>query len=433
VTDDQRLGILEGFGLSGYQARAYLALLELGPTQAREVSERSGVPQGRVYDILEKLAQRGLVEVLPEAPRRFRAVPFEVFLERELRLHAERIDVLQRDREQLIQSMSPAQREAPATARGEYVVVRGRKGVLDRVAEVLGGAQRDVLLVGTDATLRRLRDEREVLERLAARGVRVRLLVAVEPASAEDVRACLALGVEVQHFGGLRGAFPAGLHVLLADGQRAVLYQHAADDAAARADDVALLMEHPQIVQGVRALAEAIWTLASPAAERLHQLAAEQPGAWAGQTILLVDDEPDIRQSLQELLESGLHGIRVASAESGEAALAWLQQQPVDLIITDYKMPGMNGLQLLEEAQKVAPGVSRIMITAFPDVRVATRAINEARVDHFFVKPLPDARVVDVVRDVLADRRSRQLRDEALARLLERAPAQGAGGVPPAV
>lgn len=430
--DDSRLAILEGFGLSGYQARAYLALLELGPSQAREVSERSGVPQGRVYDILEKLAQRGLVEVLPEAPRRFRAVAFEVFLERELKMHQERISTLERDRETLVTAMSPSG-EAVQGQRGEYAVVRGRKSVVDRVNEVLGGAQRDVLVVGTERAPKRIRGESEILQRLADRGVRVRLLVPVTPTNAEEVKNVLALGVEVQHYAGLSSAFPEGLQVVVADGGRAILYQHVPDDGSSRGDDVGLFMEHPEVVQGVGALAEALWILAMPAAEKLRALSVEGSTGWEGQTILLVDDEPDIRSSLQELIESSLKGVRVVTADSGPGALDALRKQKVDLIISDYKMPGMNGLEFLGEATKVAPTARRIVMTAFPDVKVATRAINEARVDHFFVKPLPDSRVVEVVRSVLADRRAGQLREQALARMLEQRPVAGRADGPPAL
>ncbi len=91
---DQRLFVLESFGLSGYLARAYVALLDLGPAQARDVAERSAVPQGRIYDVLEKLHGRGLIELLPEQPKRYRALPFEAFIDRELTFHQERATLL---------------------------------------------------------------------------------------------------------------------------------------------------------------------------------------------------------------------------------------------------------------------------------------------------------------------------------------------------
>src|SRR5260221_11863616 len=88
------------------------------------------------------------------------------------------------------------------------------------------------------------------------------------------------------------------------------------------------------------------------------------------QVVLLVDDEADIRDSLKMLLEASIEGIDVQTAESGMAALDVLGRQGVDLIITDYKMPGMNGLEFLQRSPKVAPRVHRIPVTSSPDARI---------------------------------------------------------------
>lgn len=137
------------------------------------------------------------------------------------------------------------------------------------------------------------------------------------------------------------------------------------------------------------------------------------------QIVLLVDDEPDIRDSLQMLLEAGLENIQVASAESGALALEILQRRPVDLIITDYKMPGMNGLEFLQRAQKIAPKTPRILVTAFPDLEIAIRAINEAGIENFFTKPFEPDQVLDVVRSILQEQRAHALRNQSFARSLD--------------
>jgi DNA-binding NtrC family response regulator len=109
------------------------------------------------------------------------------------------------------------------------------------------------------------------------------------------------------------------------------------------------------------------------------------------------------------------------TAPSGDAALALLGKQQVDLIVSDFKMPGMNGLQFLEKARVLAPQVPRIMMTAFPDLEIAIAAINEARIETFFTKPLDPDRVLGVVGGVLQGRRSKGQRDQALARALDEA------------
>lgn len=137
------------------------------------------------------------------------------------------------------------------------------------------------------------------------------------------------------------------------------------------------------------------------------------------QIVLIVDDEPDIRDSLQMLLEAGLESIQVAVADGGQAALDILQRRPVDLIITDYKMPGMNGLEFLGRAQKIAPKTPRILVTAFPDLEIAIRAINEAGIENFFTKPFEPDQVLGVVRSLLQEQRAQAMRNTAFARSID--------------
>lgn len=117
--------------------------------------------------------------------------------------------------------------------------------------------------------------------------------------------------------------------------------------------------------------------------------------------VLVVDDEQDILDSLKTLLESALPGLECLIAPSGAEGLRILAKGGVDMVISDYKMPEMNGLRFLEQARAMAPHVPRLLMTAFPHLEVAIEAINEARVEVFLTKPLDPDKLLKVVAEKL--------------------------------
>ena len=90
----------------------------------------------------------------------------------------------------------------------------------------------------------------------------------------------------------------------------------------------------------------------------------------AQRRILLVEDEPDIRASLKDLLEMQIPDLLVETAATGAEGLRMMPKVRPHLIITDYKMPGMNGLEFLAASRALAPETPRILMTAF---RLVTR------------------------------------------------------------
>lgn len=136
--------------------------------------------------------------------------------------------------------------------------------------------------------------------------------------------------------------------------------------------------------------------------------------------ILLVEDEPDIRASLKDLLEMGLEGAEVTLAENGTDGLRQLHACKPHLIITDFKMPGMNGLEFLEAARASFPETPRILMTAFPDLDIATRAINEAHIENFLPKPVEPTELLAKVERILAMEAARHAKERELASTLRK-------------
>ena len=120
-------------------------------------------------------------------------------------------------------------------------------------------------------------------------------------------------------------------------------------------------------------------------------------------SILLVDDMPAIRDMLAEAFS--MEGYAVKTAGSAEEALKLLSGHPVDVIITDEKMPGMSGSQLLAVARKRYPNTIRMILTGQATLESAIRAINEGEIYRFFTKPCNVVDLMVTTRQALEQKR----------------------------
>ncbi len=116
-------------------------------------------------------------------------------------------------------------------------------------------------------------------------------------------------------------------------------------------------------------------------------------------TLLLVDDEPSILSSLRRLFRP--QGYRILSAESGAAALALLEKESVQLVISDMRMPEMDGATLLREVRSRWPGIMRILLTGYADITSTIAAINHGEIYRYIAKPWDDAEMLGIVREAL--------------------------------
>ncbi|MBB6096828.1 thioredoxin reductase (NADPH) [Deinobacterium chartae] len=135
------------------------------------------------------------------------------------------------------------------------------------------------------------------------------------------------------------------------------------------------------------------------------------PGPQPRPVILCVDDEPEVLRALGRDLRRhyGEH-YRVLRADSGEAALEALRElktrgEAVALIVSDQRMPGLGGTELLAASAELFPDARRVLLTAYADTDAAIYAINRSRVHHYLTKPWdpPEEKLYGVLDDLLEE------------------------------
>lgn len=103
-------------------------------------------------------------------------------------------------------------------------------------------------------------------------------------------------------------------------------------------------------------------------------------------SILFVDDEQRVLTSMRAIFR---HDYDVLLASSGAEALEILRGRPVDVVVSDQRMPGMTGVEVLKEVKELVPNAMRILLTGYADLKAIEASINDAEVFRYLMKPCP--------------------------------------------
>ena len=125
--------------------------------------------------------------------------------------------------------------------------------------------------------------------------------------------------------------------------------------------------------------------------------------------LLLVDDEVNILSALKRLLRQDKYDIMTAN--NGQEALDTLKDSPVDVIVTDQRMPGMTGVEFLRLAKESYPDTIRIVLSGYTELQSVTDAVNEGAVYKFLTKPWDDIQLRGHVAEAF---RRKEMADENL-------------------
>jgi sugar-specific transcriptional regulator TrmB len=248
LTYFERLKKLEGFGLTEYQARVYLALLEFDVATAGQIPPASKVPRTKIYGIMRQLHEKGLVQIVPETPLKYRAVPFEQYLEKQITDLRERSDELESNKETLSKEFEFGHKKPEK--QGKFEVLYGRRNVRDRLNKLYTQAQVEILSIGTsnsparivNTTLWVVEDKKEV---------DIKYAFPVNLGNKEKVEK-IAKYAEIRHIDR-----DPPMHFVVVDSKECMLIHRVPDDPdPVRGDDVAIWTDDEAIVNAMKEIAQ---------------------------------------------------------------------------------------------------------------------------------------------------------------------------------
>jgi HTH-type transcriptional regulator, sugar sensing transcriptional regulator len=242
-----RLEKMMEYGLTEYEARTYLALLHLGVASARDVANLSRVPRTKIYSVLDDLHAKQLAEIIPERPKKYGVVPFDVYLRQFEREYKAKLAKIEEDKKFLMAAFSSKENAGPDKA-GSFQVLKGRKNVLNRKYEMVGRAAAEILEMGTEYSAVRMGYYLPLLKDRARSGTKLKLLCPVTPANRENVEEFATVG-EVR---GNPGKSPGSVILVVDDAEVLICHYVPDDEHLFKGEDIAIWSDDKAIVRDMK-------------------------------------------------------------------------------------------------------------------------------------------------------------------------------------
>jgi sugar-specific transcriptional regulator TrmB len=250
LTYFERLKKLEDFGLTEYQSRVYLALLEFEVATAGQIPSASKVPRTKIYGIMRQLHEKGLVQIVPETPLKYRAVPFDRYLDIRIKEMREKSDELEANSETL--SKEFAMSHKTPSKQGKFEVLYGRRNVRDRLNKIYDAAKKEIISIGTTQSPARIVNTTLwFIEDKKKEGVKIKYAFPVSLSNKEKVEK-IAKHADIKHIDN-----DPPMHFVVVDMKECMLIHRVPDDPdPVRGDDIAIWTDDEAIVKAMKEIAQ---------------------------------------------------------------------------------------------------------------------------------------------------------------------------------
>jgi sugar-specific transcriptional regulator TrmB len=254
-----RLQKLQEHGLTEYEARAYLALLELGCAEASQVADLSRVPRTKIYQALDGLEAKRLLRVIPERPKRYAVESFSGYLDDLARSYNDRAAQVAESKTILALEFAPKGGLALESS-GGFLTLKGRSTIASKVCELLTRAERSISIATSENGAHRIAYHADLLANARERGVTVATYAPSTESNREAVQSLAAVG-EMRAASVSLGA----ITLVFVDDREVLLVHHVPDDRHHfQGSDVALWSDDAGTVQALRGLLSLAWAASRP-------------------------------------------------------------------------------------------------------------------------------------------------------------------------
>lgn len=250
----ERLEKLRDLGLTEYQARVYLTLLDLGAATASQIPSLSRVPRTRIYVTMAQLHEKGLVNIIPESPLKYEPVPISEYLNRKVGEFKHSAEKLQENVEFLSEEF-PVMGHLVPEQKGRFEAIYGRRNFRDKLKEMYSMAKEEVIFIGTPKSPHRLVNALvPVLEDKAKKKVKLKFVFPISTANRDKVLE-LTKYAKIKH----TDVDPLVDWTVVDSGELLVSHPVPNDENPFRGDDVSIWTDDIAIVNSRKTIAKELW------------------------------------------------------------------------------------------------------------------------------------------------------------------------------